>query len=232
MFLGHYGLALAAKRAAPGISLGTTAFAAQWLDELWPVLLLLGVESVRIVPGLMAASPLEFTHYPWSHSLAMAIGWGAAIGGAHYALRRNGRAAAVVAALVVSHWALELAMHRPDLPLSPGAGSRLGLGLWNSLAATLAVELAVFGAGLLLYLRGTRAVDRVGSWGLYAMVALLLLIFLSGAKGAPPPNESALAVVTLGLWLFVPWSAWVDRHREPLRPEGDVVRARPAERRP
>ena len=75
MFLGHYGVAFAAKRAAPRTSLGALAFAAQFLDELWPILLLLGVEKVKIVPGLMAASPLDFTHYPYSHSLLMAIVW-------------------------------------------------------------------------------------------------------------------------------------------------------------
>ena len=59
MFLGHYGLALAAKRAAPRTSLGTLTFAAQFADELWPILLLMGLEHVRIVPGLMAANSLD-----------------------------------------------------------------------------------------------------------------------------------------------------------------------------
>jgi hypothetical protein len=216
MFLGHYGVAFAARRAAPGTSLGTTAFAAQFLDELWPVLLLLGLERVRIVPGLMAASPLDFVSYPISHSLLTAVGWGLLIGAIYFAVRRYGRGAWVVGASVVSHWLLDAPMHRPDLPLWPGSATLVGGGLWNSVPATVAVELALFAAGITVYVRGTRARDRVGSWGLWAMVAALAGIFLSAVNGAPPPSERALAVSALGLWLFVPWSWWVDRHREPV----------------
>lgn len=214
MLLGHYGLAFAAKRAMPRTSLGTLTFAAQLLDELWPVLLLVGVEEVRVVPGLMKTNPLDFVRYPISHSLLMAVVWGAIIGGVHYAARRERRTALLLAALVVSHWFLDLPMHRPDLPLWPGRSPLLGLGLWNSVAATLALELGIFGGGLALYLGRTQARDRTGHWSLWSMVALLLLIFLGGFISAPPPNARAVAIVTLGLWLFVPWAAWADRHRD------------------
>ena len=213
MFLGHYGLALAAKRAAPRTSLGTLAFAAQFLDELWPILLLLGIERVRIVPGLMDASPLDFVHYPISHSLLMAALWGVAIGGIYFAVRRYGRGALVVGALVVSHWFLDAPMHRPDLPLWPGSEMLVGGGLWRSVPLTLVLELAVLAAGLALYVRGTRALDRIGSWGLWGMIALLLVIQAGSLFGPPPASESALAYSALGLWLFVPLSWWIDRHR-------------------
>ena len=216
MFLGHYGVAFAARRAAPRTSLGTTIFAAQWLDELWPILLLAGVERVRIVPGLMAANSLDFVHYPISHSLLTALGWAVLIGVVYFAVRRYGRGAWIVGASVVSHWLLDAPMHRPDLPLWPGSTTLVGMGLWNSVALTIVVELTLFAIGLAIYLRTTRARDRVGKWGLWAMVALLLVFFLGGTSGAPPPNERSLAMVTLGLWLFVPWGAWVDRHREPV----------------
>jgi hypothetical protein len=218
MFLGHYGVAFAARRAAPRTSLGTTVFAAQFLDELWPVLLLLGVERVRIAPGLMAANALDFVSYPISHSLATAVGWGLLIGLAYFAARRYGRGAGVVGAAVVSHWVLDLPMHRPDLPLWPGSATKVGLGLWNSVAATVAIELGLLALGLAVYLRGTRARDGVGRWGLWAMVAVLVAIFAGGLTGAPPPNERALALMTLLLWLFVPWGWWVDRHREMVTP--------------
>ena len=81
MLLGHYGVAFGSKRVAPEASLGTLTLAAQFLDELWPILLLLGIEHVRIAPGVMRASPLVFVSYPISHSLLMAVVWGAAIGG-------------------------------------------------------------------------------------------------------------------------------------------------------
>jgi hypothetical protein len=222
MFLGHYGVAFAARRAAPRTSLGTTIFAAQFLDELWPVLLLLGLEQVRIVPGLMAASALDFVSYPISHSLATALGWGALIGALYFALRRYGRGAWVVGASVASHWLLDAPMHRPDLPLWPGSATLVGGGLWNSVPVTWLIEGTLFAAGLALYLRGTRARDRVGSWGLWAMVALLVAAFAGG--GSAPPSERALALMTLSLWLFVPWGWWVDRHRELIAaPESPLV---------
>jgi hypothetical protein len=213
MFLGHYGLALAAKRAAPRTSLGALTFAAQFLDELWPILLLLGIEHVKIVPGIMATSPLDFTDYPISHSLVMAIVWGTLIGGVYFLLRRYGRGAWILGALAVSHWFLDLPMHRPDLPLWPGASSPLlGWGWWNSIAVTVIIELTIFAAGISIYVRFTRAIDKIGNWGLWTYVAVLAAIFFS-SQGSPPPSERALAWTALLIWVFVPWSWWVDKHR-------------------
>lgn len=214
MILGHYGVAFAAKRIAPRTSLGTLAFAAQWLDELWPILVLAGIERVRVAPGLMAANPLDFEYYPYSHSLAGAIVWSVLLGGIYYALRRDRRSAGVVALLVLSHWILDLPMHRPDLQLWPGSATRVGLGAWRSIPLTILLELLVFGSGLAVYLRTTRARDRIGRWALWAMVTVLVLIFVSGFTSAPPPNGRAVGFGALGLWLFVPWSYWIDRHRD------------------
>jgi hypothetical protein len=214
MFLGHYGVAFAAKRAAPSTSLGALTFAGQFLDELWPILLLLGVEQVRIVPGLMAANPLDFVYYPYSHSLLMAIVWGILVGGAYFLLRHYGRGAWIMGALVVSHWFLDLPMHRADLPLWPGASSpKVGWGVWNSIAATYVVEFAIYAIGIALYLRATRARDRIGSWGLWAYILVLAILYVM-SNGSPPPSERALAWSALGIWLFVPWAWWVDKHRE------------------
>ena len=215
MFLGHYGIAFAARRLAPRASLGTTIFAAQFLDELWPVLLLLGVEQVRIVPGLMAASDLDFVSYPISHSLLTTVLWSLLIGGLHYAGRRDARTSAVVGATVASHWFLDLPMHRPDLPLWPGgAAPRVGLGLWNSVPATAVIEGSLLAIGVVLYVRSTRPRDGIGRWGLWGMIAFLVASF--AGSGTPPPSEKAVAWVTLALWLMVPWGWWVDRHREPV----------------
>jgi hypothetical protein len=212
MFLGHYGVAFAAKRAAPRTSLGTFAFAAQFADELWPILLLLGVEHVRIVPGYMAANPLEFTSYPWSHSLLMLAVWGAIIGGVYYAVKRDRRGALVVGTVVVSHWVLDFPMHAADLALWPGS-TKFGLGAWNSVPLTMVLDVGTFIVGLFIYLRSTTARDRVGSWSLWAMVIVLLGIYVGSSFGPPPASVNALAVSALALWLFIPWAAWVDRHR-------------------
>jgi hypothetical protein len=176
------------------------------------VLLLAGVEQVRIVPGLMAASDLDFVSYPVSHSLLMALGWAVLIGAAHWALQRDARSALVVGGLVASHWFLDLPMHRPDLPLWPGASPRVGGGLWDSVPGTYALELGLLTLGFALYLRATRARDRIGRWGPWGLVAFLVASFLGA--GTPPPNERVLAWVTLSLWVLVPVGWWVDRHRE------------------
>jgi hypothetical protein len=143
----------------------------------------------------------------------MAIVWGIVIGGVYFLLRRYRRGAWMLAALVVSHWFLDLPMHRPDLPLWPGASSpKLGWGWWNSVAITMIVELTIYGAGVALYARSTHALDKIGRWGMWIYVVVLLAIFLSSI-GAPPPSERAVALTTLLLWLFVPWAWWVDKHR-------------------
>lgn len=213
MFIGHFGLGFAAKRVAPRVSLGTAFLAAQFLDLLWPTFLLLGIESVRIAPGATAVTPLIFDHYPISHSLVAAIGWGFALGAIYALTRRNTRGAIVVAALVVSHWMLDVIVHVPDLPLMPGLDTMVGLGLWQSKAATLAVEIPIFAAGVWLYVRSTRAKDKVGSYGLMGLVAFLAIIHVGNLIGPPPPDATAIAWVGQAQWLLVAWAYWVDAHR-------------------
>ena len=222
MLLGHYAVALAAKRYAPRTSLGTLILAAQLLDLIWPVFLLVGWERVHIVPGLMRASPFDFEHYPVSHSLLMALLWAGLLGGAYHIFRRYPRGAAAIAAAVVSHWFLDLPMHRRDLPLWPGSSTKLGLGLWNSIGATVVIELVLLAAGVVIYVGVTRPRDNVGTRALAAMVAVLLLIFLAGFLAPPPNSERAVAVASLALWLLVPWGYWIDRHREPSRLHGPM----------
>lgn len=212
MFIGHFGIAFAARRIAPRLSLGTAFLAAQFCDLLWPTLVLAGVEQVRIVPGATAVTPLVFDHYPVSHSLLLVAAWGALLGAAHFAWRRDARTALVVAGLVVSHWLLDAVVHGPDLPLLL-EGPMVGLGLWNSRAATLAVEVPLFAAGVWLYASATTPIDRVGRWALRGLVALLALIYVGNLWGAPPPNPAAIGWLGQAQWLLVAWAYWLDRHR-------------------
>ncbi len=215
MFIGHVGLAFAAKKVAPRPSLGTLALAAQLVDGVWPVFLLLGWEKVEIVPGITAVTPLLFVFYPYTHSLAAGAVWALLLAGGYYLWRRDGVGAWWIAALVVSHWVLDFISHRPDMPLWPG-GPKVGLGLWNSVPATLAVEFALFGGGLWLYLSATRPRDRIGTWALAAFVTLLAALYLAAVFGPPPPSVQVLAMSGLLGWLFVVWAYWIDRHREPV----------------
>jgi len=212
MFLGHYGVAFGAKTVAHKPSLGTFILAAQLADLVWPILLLLGIERVRIVPGLMAASPMDFEYYPFTHSLLIQAVAGACFGSIYFGLRKDGRGAVALGLAVVSHWFLDLTVHRPDLPLYPG-GPKFGLGIWNSVPLTLIAEAIVFGGGLYLYLRATAAKDRTGSWALWFFVAFVVLCYAGSALGPPPPGATPLAISAIVLWLFVPWGYWIDRHR-------------------
>src|SRR5438876_3490388 len=161
MFIGHYALALAAKRAAPRTSLGTLFLAVQLADMLWPVFLILGLEQAHLVPGPNPFLILWLDSIPISHSLLTLIAWGVLFAAVYRMRTGYGKGAIVVALAVVSHWVLDVLTHRPDMPLYPG-GPKLGLGLWNSVAATIAVEAAMFVVGVSMYAHATGAGDAVG----------------------------------------------------------------------
>jgi len=213
MFIGHFAVALAAKRATPRTSLGWLFAACQLSDLIWPVLLLAGVEHAHVAPGNTAATPLAFDHYPWSHSLLMTIVWGIVLGGIYVAYRGDRRAALLLAALVVSHWVLDWITHRPDLPLTPWGDVHVGLGLWNSVIATVVVEGLLFAIGVWIYSRITVPRDRTGRVAWVSLVLFLAVIYLANTFGPPPKNMTAVAVSALAIWLLVWWAAWADEHR-------------------
>jgi membrane-bound metal-dependent hydrolase YbcI (DUF457 family) len=213
MFIGHIGVALAAKRAAPKVSLGTLILATSWIDLVWPILLLFGIEHVSIAPGITAFTPLDFTHYPFTHSLVMVIVWGLLLGGGCFLVRPSVKDSVVIGCVVVSHWALDWLTHRPDLPLYLD-GPKSGFGLWNSIPLTIAVESLIFVVGVLLYYRITRPNDRVGTWSFWSLVSALAFFYIMNIIGPPPPDEQTLAWVALAAWVFPVWGYWIDRHRE------------------
>jgi hypothetical protein len=217
MFLGHVGLAFAAKRVAPKTSLGTLLLATNFADCLWPIFLVLGWESVRIVPGITKMTPLDFT-YPWSHSLLMDAVWAIGLALIYFAVRRYRAGALVIAAGVLSHWVLDWISHRPDMPLTPWSQQKYGLGLWNSMAGTVAAELALFFGGLWLYLAGTRSKDRTGRYALLAFAILVVILWIGAVFGPPPPSVKALQWSALSIWLLILWAYWIDRHREVTTP--------------
>jgi membrane-bound metal-dependent hydrolase YbcI (DUF457 family) len=214
MFIGHVALGLAAKRAAPRVSLGVLVAAAQLADLLWPLFLAIGLEQVRIDPGNTAVTPLDFVSYPYSHSLVLLVVWAVAMAILCRPFAPARGAFAVISALVVSHWVLDVVTHRPDMPLYPGSQT-LGLGLWNSIPATVAIEVPMFVAGLWIYCRATRPRDAIGRWAFGALVVTLLLIYVGNIFGPPPPSVQALYIVAMiGGVLFTLWSVWADRHRD------------------
>src|SRR5262249_1280522 len=152
-------------------------------DTLWPVFVATGIEQVRIEPGDTPFTPLNFISYPYSHSLLFLIGWGLLFG---FVYRSRTLAAMrvvwIMAALVVSHWALDVASHRRDMPLYPGS-AKFGLGLWYSIPATVIVEVLMFVVSVRIYARSTRARDGIGRWGLVGLVAFLLIAYVANIFG-------------------------------------------------
>ncbi len=214
MFIGHFGTGLAAKKVAPQPSLGTLMFAAQFIDLIWPILILMGLERVEIDPGNTIVTPLNLVHYPISHSLLGVLIWALLFGGIYFLIKRNGKNAFWLGALLVGHWVLDLITHRPDLPLVPWSQTKVGFGLWNSLLGTIVVEGFIFFGGAYLYLKSTRAKNRRGSYGLWLLLGFLIVIYVGGLFGPPPPSAEAIAIVGLAQWLFVFWAYWIDRNRE------------------
>ena len=214
MFLGHFGVSFGAKTLQPRVSLGTLFLATQLADLVWPTLLLLGIERVRIVPHATATNSFDFVYYPFTHSLVGQVVAGLLLGLAYWLWRRNGPGALLVGLLVPSHWLLDLVVHVPDLPLAPGQSPLFGLGLWNHLALTQVVEFALLGVGLWRYGRRTKASNGVGRYGLVGLVAFLVVSHIASTFSPPPTSVEAIGWGGQLLWLTVLLAYWVDRNRE------------------
>jgi hypothetical protein len=213
MYIGHFAVAFGSKKAAPQVKLGTLLFAAQFLDLLWPLLIIAGIEHVRINPNALPFLRLDLYDYPFSHSLLTSLIWSGLLGSAYYLMNKNKRNAFIVGCVVFSHWLLDFISHAPDLPLAPGSSTFLGLGLWNSTIATIMIESPLFLFGIFLYLRATKAKNKTGVIALWALIIFLAVTNIASIVGPPPPNPDPVGWMALSMWLFVPWGYWIDRHR-------------------
>ena len=213
MFIGHFAAAYASKRVAPRPSLGWLFAACQWPDLLWPILCLIGMEHFHIAPGDTAFTPLAFDYYPWSHSLLMDIVWGTVLGLLYLGRHRDRRGALVIGALVVSHWVLDWITHRPDMPILPNNDHRVGLGLWNSVVGTIAVETLIYFAALWVYDKFTVPKDRIGRIGFWILSGFLFGTYIANILAPAPSSPTAVAWGALAMWILIPAAWWVDKHR-------------------
>ncbi|MBN8674675.1 MAG: metal-dependent hydrolase [Chitinophagales bacterium] len=213
MFIGHYALGFSGKRIDKGPSLGTMFLAVQWLDLVWPFLVLAGVEKVSIDPGNTVLTPLNFESYPWSHSMLMALGWGILFAIIYFARTKNRRGSLLLFFLVFSHWVLDFVTHRPDLQLTPFADTRVGLGLWNYKWVEVVIETALFIAGIYIYSRLVKAKNKTGQWALWSLIAFLVAVHFMNVFGPPPPSVEMVAWAGLSQWLLVAWGYWIDNKR-------------------
>jgi len=205
MFVGHYGVSFAAKRVDRTTPLWVLFLAAQLLDVLWAPCVLLGIEKVRIAPGITASNPLDLYYMPYTHSLVAALLWSCASGFAYQFVARPARrqASAVIGLVVFSHWILDFVVHRPDLPLYDNS-AKVGLGLWNSPALAFGLEAALLFGGLWLCLQGrlSRSV-RTLIFGV-VMLAIQAYIFF----GPPPTSDRAAASTALIAYAVFAAAIW------------------------
>ncbi len=214
MFIGHFAVGFAAKKIAHKPSLGTYFLAVTFLDVLWPIFLLLGIEQVAIEPGNTAFTPLNFISYPYSHSLLMTIVWATLFALVYNYIRRDIQGAKWLWIAVASHWVLDAITHRPDLPLFPGSSVFVGLGLWNSILGTVLIEGVLFVLSVFLYDEMTQEKDKTGRFSFWAFVSMMTMLYVMNVNGPPPPSITALKWTAIGAWVFLAWGYWIDKHRE------------------
>lgn len=211
MFVGHLAVSLVGKKANPTVSLVWFVLAANFIDLIWPIFLLMGLEVVAVDPGNTAFTPLDFVSYPWTHSLAMTMLWGAALGGLAAWRGVPRQACWWIAALVVSHWVLDFITHRPDLPLWPGSELHVGLGLWHSVAGTFAVELLLWVGAIVAWYKANQPKGVQGQFALWSFVVVSTAMWASGPFQPPPPDAASIGAFALIGWIIVPWAWWIER---------------------
>jgi len=214
MLVGHYAVALIAKRAEPTINLGTFVLAAMFADFAWCVFMLFGIEHVQFKSGMGAGNYFYATNIAMSHSLLMDAVWATLLGSVYLLWRHYPRGALIIFLVVLSHWLLDFVSHRPDMPIAPGIHGHVGLGLWNSILATLLVEGGFWCLAIILYVRVTRPKSLTGTLVFWSGVILLTLVWFSNIAGPPPQNPKAAPFASLIVFsMTVAWAYWVNRVR-------------------
>lgn len=209
MFVGHYSASFAGKAAEKQIPLWLLFIAVQFMDVLWAIFVLLGIEKVRIVPGITATSPLDLYYMPYTHSLVGSLGWSifAFLICQLVPSLRGRRTGLIVGLAVFSHWILDLIVHRPDLALYDSV-YKMGFGLWNYRASEFILEIALLVGGVALYLKTAPHKSRI-----IGLVSLLVLVQVFGTFFSAPPGsdrmQAVLALVFYFLFAAVAW--WADR---------------------
>ena len=208
-------MALGAKSIDRQVPLPLLIGASFGIYLLWPIFLLIGIETVEIDPGNTAFTPLYFVSYPWSHSLLTVLGWSLLLGLIARGMGLSSKSAILVGGLVTSHWILDWLTHRPDLPLWPG-GKVTGLGLWNSIPATMIVEGSMLVLGAILFFRTVKPSGWKGWIAISSLLLLVVAIWASQPFSPPPPSSEAIAIVGLTTFLLPLWGLWIEKQSTEL----------------
>jgi hypothetical protein len=197
VFIGHYGPAFGAKAAVPRVPLWVYFVAVQWLDVIWSILVMAGIEKVKIVPGFTQGSALDLYYMPYTHGLIGAIILSVPFGGTVGLVMGGPRKVTIfliVAAAVFSHWLLDLAVHTPDLWIYDGV--KVGFGLWRWLWISLPLELLSLFIGAWLYVHFVPA-RRSGNLWLWIFASAMAAVEIYAAFGPPPASAVAEAQTAL-----------------------------------
>lgn len=214
MFIGHWAPAFAAAAISPRAPrLGTLFVAAQLVDWGFAIFALFGAEKLRIVPGITVMNPADLYHMPYTHSLLGAAIWAAAFTLLVLVWQRNLAGAMIAGAVVVSHWFLDLLVHRPDLTLA-GSPPAMGFGLWNYPLVEIPLELGITIGAFIWYVRRTRG----PAFPPLLLLAVLLSVQFVSWFGPQPasvgPAELFLAMATFGVvTFFAYWVGTTRRHK-------------------
>jgi hypothetical protein len=218
LFTGHYSFSFAGRAIAgksgdqqndKRIPLWLLFIAVQFIDVLWSIFVLLGIEKVRIVPGITGSNALDLYYMPYTHSLLGVLFWSAlAFAMCQFVPALRGRRTGLIlAAAVFSHWILDLIVHRPDLALYDSVG-KMGLGLWNYRGAAFALEMAVLlGGAAILYRTATHRGRLIGFVIFLAALQVFGTFFFP-----PPPSDHAAAMTALGSYIVLTLAAWWVEH--------------------
>ena len=218
MFIGHYGPSFACKAWKPVVPLWVLFVAVQLVDIVWAVLVLLGIEKVRIVPGITATNPFDLYYMPFTHSLPGAIFWAVGAAAVYRAVApaQKWTAAVIVGGAVFSHWVLDLVVHRPDLPLYDDA-YKVGFGLWNYPAIAFLLEIALLFGGIAFYLRVTQPIDVIGRYGMTVLGLFAVVLQAYVFFGPPPVSDTAFALTALVLYFaFAVLVYWLEGKRSSI----------------
>ena len=215
MFVGHYGPALAGKAVQKSIPLWVLFLAVQLLDVFWSIFVLLGIEKVRIVPGITVTNPLDLYYMPYTHSLPAALLWAIGAGLVYRRFRSSDgwRGAGIVGGAVFSHWVLDFLVHRPDLAMYDDT-LKVGLGLWNYPVIASGLEIASLFVGMYLYYRATRPVTSGGRYGMVIFGLAMLGVQGRVFFGPPPPTDNSAAITALSAYIVLAGVAyWLEQKR-------------------
>ena len=213
MFVGHLAIGLTAKRIEPKVSLGTWVLAALLADLLAFPLLILGIEHFAEEPGTLS-NRIVGRDIVYSHSLLMVAIYSALFAMVYFLRRRYWRGAWLLACVVLTHWFLDVVSHRPDMPLAPGVSVVFGLGLWNSLSATLLLEGGFWLLSVILYVRSTEAKSLAAHFVFWIGIVLLTLLWYGNVTAGMEPNPIKAGVGGLVIFSFVvAWAYWMNRLR-------------------